>query len=166
MTSEIEAALVRGLQARNRLLLIHALIGIEVGLFVMFTGGPHQLEAAFGPWVRVALGLQAILPGALTLVGLSYGMQHRAGRMMAFFGLLGLLVWQLSMATIFIYQALTDGVFLSLGEVMPPDAALSYVPWVYVNLAALMVVHLIEILYSTFWREYASGSIHLGRGHH
>jgi hypothetical protein len=85
---------------------------------------------------------------------------------MAFFGLLGLLVWQVTMAVIFVIQALSEGVFLSLGEPMPEGAALSYVFWVYLNLAALMSVHLIEIMYSTFWKDRASGSIHLGPGHH
>lgn len=163
---ELKEALIRGLQARNRLLLIHALIGLEVGLFIILTGGPGPVEHAFGPWARVALGLQAMIPGALILAAVAVSLGRRAGAWMALFGVLGLLVWQMTMTVIYAIQAFQDGAFVGLGEEMPPDAALAYVPWVYINLALLMVVHLIEIIYSTFYRNTASSSIHLGRPSH
>jgi hypothetical protein len=155
-------AVERGLRARNRLILIHALIGLEVGLFIMLTGGPQIVEEAWGPWVRYYLGAQALIPGALTLVALLVGLGARSGRIVALIGLLGLLMWQLTMAAIFAVSALRDGVILEIGEHMPMDAALSYVSWVYINLAALMIVHLVEIVYSTFWRDSAARTIHLG----
>jgi hypothetical protein len=161
--NELQDALVRGLQARNRLLLIHAGIGLEVGIFIALTGAPNLIEENFGPWMRVVLGAQSFIPGLLVLLAVGIGLGSRSGRWTALVGVLGLLFWQGTMAVIFALQALQDGDLLPLGEPMPHDAALSYVFLVYVNLALLMLVHLSEIIYSTFYSSTASSSIHLGR---
>ena len=142
----MEDPLIVRLRARNRLLLAHALIGIEVGLFMIAMGAPTVVEEAFGPWSRVVLGLQALLPSVVTLVGLAIGMNSVIGRRTVLAGLAGQITWHLAMAAALIYSIVEKSHVLALGQPLPEGALAGYGFWVYLNLALLVGVHVAEII--------------------
>lgn len=138
--------LIERLRVRNRLLLAHALIGVEVGLFMMLMGAPTVVEETFGPWARMVLGAQALLPAGVTLAGLAIGMQSVRGRRTVLAGLLGQLTWHVAMAAVLIYSITEKSQVLLPGQPMPEGNLAGYAFWVYLNLALLVTVHILDIV--------------------
>lgn len=140
--------LVDKLRVRNRLLLAHSLICIEVGIFMILTGAPVAIEETFGPWARVALGGQAILPGIVVLIGLALGLGSTRGRWVTVIGLLGQATWHAIMMASLTLSVVQKSEVLALGEPLRPGGMSAYPAWIYMNLALLVIIHIVDIVKS------------------
>lgn len=148
--SEQERALNRvKLELGNRhvLILIHGLLLFEVGIVMFLTGAPDFAGQWFGPHARLALGAGAAIPGLVLIIGAWLSDESSRGYWMQVGGLLGVVLWHMTMCVLYAAYAVKTGVpLLGFDELNRPGSARLYVPLIYANIFSLAMVHLVTLL--------------------
>lgn len=129
---------------RIGLLRVHAVVGVLAGAQMLAFGGPTQLEALFGPPVRIILGTIGLVGGAILFSGLETTPRSIYREAL---GLTVLGLWDLVMTLGLAWARLHSTSFgLNWPSVPEPSPATGYVaPYpiaVYGGLFALIVIHL------------------------
>lgn len=131
---------------RNFSLAIHGIFGVEVGIAMVLTGAPYQLEDWFGPEVRVWLGLAAAIPGFLLLLGALITETRVAGWVASLAGALGLCAWSFTMAVAYAAIAINQTPqIVGPHEDLPDTSGRVYIALLYQALFLLIGLHAITL---------------------
>ena len=130
------------LVSRHLTLAVHGVLGVEVGVAMILTGSPPQIEEWFGPWARVALGSSSLLAGALIILGIILTEVRMRGWLAMLAGCIGLAIWHFTMAASYIVIAATAKIDVApLGQPVASDAlGRPYIPFIYLTLLILISV--------------------------
>lgn len=142
-----ESPVLFELTRRYVLLAIHGVFGVEVGLAMLFTGAPAELERIWGPTTRLTLGLWSLIPGILILTGITLGPRFR-GWCCMLVGTIGLGIWEVIMAATYTWVAVRERfVLVEPGAQIHGDGGgRAYIPFVYLTLLLLLMVHTFALL--------------------
>jgi hypothetical protein len=137
-----------GLASRQQALMLYGLLGLQVGVIMLFTGAQPVVEDVYGVWSRVWLGVPATVAGILVCSGALLNDRTWAGWWTSFIGANLLGAWGTLMALSYAAAATKTGVHFSYPwdpEVAPAETARLFVPFVYQTIAILTGLHVVTL---------------------
>lgn len=138
-----------GLASRHEALMLYGLLGVQVGLAMMFTGAQPPIESSFGLYARVWFGLAALIGGGLVSYGALAGDRTRRGWRACLVGAIIMGSWCTAMAITYTFAIIGSGVHFSWPwDPMPlgPEVGRLFVPFLYQTLALLVGLHVVTLV--------------------
>jgi len=135
------------LESRTMALFIYGAIAVGVGLAMLLTGVPGDIEAEFGPRSRVILGVPLTYAGTLLIAGSFLANERRWAWWSALTGFILFCGWALAMAVAYAWIATTHGVDMTWPwREIAPDAGRLYITIFYQGIAVLTGMHAVTLL--------------------
>lgn len=137
------------LTARTAMMFVHGAMLAMIGLTMVVTGAPSPIEAAWGPWSRIALGGAALVIGAVILFGAAETDNDPAGWRALMLGFGGGMLWHAVLAGSYAVAAYqTQMAFLLPGETLSASVtSRGYIPLIYLGYVLLTALH-----FRTVWK--------------
>lgn len=138
-----------GLASRTQALTLYGLLGLQVGLAMLFFGAQHPLEEAFTVWARVVFGGMATIGGLLVFAGAAIGDRTQRGWAACLAGALILGAWGTLMAVAYAIATSKTGIHFSWPwdpDPLPAEMGRLFVPALYQTLAILVGLHVVTLV--------------------
>lgn len=135
------------LESRSMALFIYGAMAICVGLAMLFTGVPSDIERQFGSEARVVLGVPLAYAGALLIGGSFLANERRWAWWSALIGFTLFCSWAIAMAVAYAFIAVWHDVDMTWPwRDIPEDAGRLYITIFYQGVAVLTGMHAITLL--------------------